>query len=232
VLLRYTKLGPSRFMSARDVARVMERALKRAGVPVAYSSGFSPHQRVSYAFPAPTGALSDAEYMLVGLEWPMTPQDVAANLNQAMPTGMAVTATGADKSPLPARLEAATWQVDWPGVTTSPGLTEAVDAFMSADTVIVDRRAKSGIKPQDVRAAVVAMTAAPGLTMTLRQGEPLIRPGDVVAGLSKWHPAIEGWGQPSLFRTCQGRLGAGPLGACVIIDVEGVVQDGSFGHFE
>ena len=204
ILLRYTKLGPSRFMSARDVARVMERALKRAGVPVAYSSGFSPHQRVSYAFPAPTGASSQAEYMLVGLDAPMPASEVAVRLNQAMPTGMMVTATGTDKSPLPARLEVSTWQVEWVDVG-APNLGEAVDAFMAAETVVVDRRSKSGVKPQDVRATVVEMTASPVLTMTLRQDEPLIRPSDVLAGLAKWCPDIETWGRPNLLRTDQGR---------------------------
>ncbi|MCL2490451.1 MAG: TIGR03936 family radical SAM-associated protein [Propionibacteriaceae bacterium] len=183
ILLRYTKLGPSRFMSARDVARVMERALKRAGVPVAYSSGFSPHQRVSYAFPAPTGASSQAEYMLVGLDAPMPASEVTVRLNQAMPTGMVVTATGTDKSPLPARLEVSTWLVEWVDGPSPGALARAVDAFLAAGTVVVDRRSKSGVKQQDVRAAVIEMTASPVLTMTLRQDEPLIRPSDVLAGL-------------------------------------------------
>ena len=185
VLLRYTKLGPSRFMSARDVARVMERAVKRAGVPVAYSSGFSPHQRISYAFPAPTGAASEAEYALVALESPMAPDEVTAKLNAVMPSGMQVTASTTDKAPLPPRLEVSTWRVAWPDAPSSPDLSSAVDAFMTAKEVVVDRRAKSGIKPQDVRAAVVSMTAADALEMTLFQGEPLIRPGDVLAGLAQ-----------------------------------------------
>jgi len=206
ILLRYTKFGPSRFMSARDVARVMERAVKRAGVPVAYSSGFSPHQRISYAFPAPTGAASAAEYALIALESSMTAEDVTTKLNDAMPTGMEVFASVTDKAPLPPRLEASTWLVEWPEVRPSLELSSAVDAFMAADAVVVDRRAKSGVKQQDVRAAVLAMTAEKDLTMTLRQDEPLIRPGDVVTGLVAWCPGIGDWGRASLFRSKQGRL--------------------------
>jgi len=211
VLLRYTKLGPSRFMSARDVARVMERAVKRAGIPVAYSSGFSPHQRISYAFPAPTGAASNAEYALVALESPMPPDDVTARLNAVMPAGVQVAASATDKTPLPPRLEASTWQVTWPDAPPSPDLAAAVEAFISADEVVVDRRSKGGVKQQDVRAAVVAMSTRlvsgrSALEMTLRQGEPLIRPSDVLAGLAQWRPEIESWGRAGLHRSEQGRL--------------------------
>ena len=152
--LRYSKMGPARFTSARDIGRLMERALKRAQVPVAYSSGFNPHQRVSYAFPAPTGAASQAEYALVAL--------------------------------------AAAGQV-----------------FLASSTVMIERRAKSGVSRQDVRGAVVSLAVAPpgqapdgrlSLVMTLRQGDPLIRPGDVLAGL-----AVSG-ARPLLTRQAQGSL--------------------------
>ncbi|HWB72158.1 MAG TPA: TIGR03936 family radical SAM-associated protein [Egibacteraceae bacterium] len=48
VRARYTKSGKLRFISAIDLGRVWERALRRAGLPIAYSEGFSPHPRVSF----------------------------------------------------------------------------------------------------------------------------------------------------------------------------------------
>ena len=54
--LRYAKTGRARFASHRDFSRAFERALRRAEVPMAYSSGFSPHPRISYANASPTGA--------------------------------------------------------------------------------------------------------------------------------------------------------------------------------
>src|SRR6266852_5613797 len=53
--IRYAKRGRMRFASHRDVARAMERGVRKAGVPVAYSAGFSPHPRISYLGGAPTG---------------------------------------------------------------------------------------------------------------------------------------------------------------------------------
>ena len=65
--IRYAKRGRARFTSHRDFGRAFERALRRAGVPMAYSSGFSPHPRISYANASPTGAASEAEYLEIGL---------------------------------------------------------------------------------------------------------------------------------------------------------------------
>ena len=61
--LRYTKLGKVRFTSHRDTARIWERALRRAGLPVATARGFTPRPRLSFGLALPTGAESIAEYL-------------------------------------------------------------------------------------------------------------------------------------------------------------------------
>jgi len=216
VRLRYTKLGPARFMSARDVARLLERALKRAGVPVAYSSGFSPHMRVSYAFPAPTGAASQSEYVLVGLASSMEPEEFQQRLGPQLPDGVRVWASPTTDRHLPPQLAASRWRVTWPGAADAQGVPDAVASFLQAGAVPVERRAKSGTSTQDVRSAVVLLTSEPAedgmsLTMVLRQGEPLIRPTDVTAGLSGWLPQLPAWGPGLLLREAQGALHDGTV---------------------
>ena len=76
--LRYAKRGRLRFTSHRDFSRAFERALVRAQVPMAYSSGFNPHPRISYAGAAPTGSASEAEYLEIGLSAETDPDDVRA----------------------------------------------------------------------------------------------------------------------------------------------------------
>ena len=56
-----------RFASHRDIARAVERGVRRAGLPVAHSAGFSPHPKISYSGGAPTGAASEAEYLEISL---------------------------------------------------------------------------------------------------------------------------------------------------------------------
>ena len=72
--IRYAKRGRLRFASHRDLARTLERALRRAQVPMAFSAGFSPHPKISYLGAAPTGAASEAEYLEIGLAGPLRPR--------------------------------------------------------------------------------------------------------------------------------------------------------------
>ena len=88
--VRYAKRGRLRFTSHRDFSRAFERALVRARIPMAYSSGFNPHPRISYAGASPTGAASEAEYLEVGLARTVDPADLARDLDEALPDGLDV----------------------------------------------------------------------------------------------------------------------------------------------
>src|SRR3954466_6457186 len=90
--LRYAKRGRARFTSHRDFGRAFERALRRAGIPMAYSSGYSPHPRISYATASPTGAASEAEYLEIALAEVCVPDLVATELDTALPPGLDVVA--------------------------------------------------------------------------------------------------------------------------------------------
>src|SRR5918912_3209479 len=88
--VRYAKRGRLRFTSHRDFARAFERALRRAGVPMAYSAGFSPHPKVSYAGAAPTGVASEAEYLEIGVAEVCDPEKVREALDTCLPPGLDV----------------------------------------------------------------------------------------------------------------------------------------------
>ena len=61
--VRFSKIGKIRFIGHRDVARVTERAVRRVGLPVAYSEGFSPRMKMSFGLALPTGYESDGEFV-------------------------------------------------------------------------------------------------------------------------------------------------------------------------
>ena len=90
--LRYARRGRARFTSHRDFSRAFERALRRAAVPMAYSSGFSPHPRISYANAAPTGAASEAEFLEIGLSVACDPERVRSDVDAALPAGLDIVA--------------------------------------------------------------------------------------------------------------------------------------------
>ena len=88
--IRYAKRGRLRFTSHRDFSRAFERAVFRARVPMAYSSGFNPHPRISYAGAAPTGSASEAEYLEIGLAEVVDPAPCTPTLDEALPDGLDV----------------------------------------------------------------------------------------------------------------------------------------------
>jgi len=90
VRLRYAKRGRLRFTSHRDIQRALERAVRRAGVPVALSAGFTPRPRISYANAVPTGAASEAEYVELALSRCCEASWVAGALDSALPPGLDV----------------------------------------------------------------------------------------------------------------------------------------------
>ncbi|MFD6096686.1 TIGR03936 family radical SAM-associated protein [Nocardiopsis flavescens] len=186
-----------RFASHRDIARALERALRRADVPVAFSAGFSPHPKVSYTGAAPTGVASEAEYLELTLAQRREPARVGADIDAAMPDGIDVVEVVEARAPgLAERLQASAWRVELGGF--GPGEAEsAVRAYLAAETVEVERMTKKGRRRFDTRPAVVGIDVcrgpgrAPGeqdttyaiLRMVVRHTTPAVRPDDVLTGL-------------------------------------------------
>lgn len=214
IRLRYAKRGPARFTSHRDFGRAFERALRRAGIPMAYSSGFSPHPRISYANASPTGAATEAEYLEIGLSEILDPADVMAALNRALPPGMAVLAVsdggGASLTDL---LEASRWRIEL-SLSGPDVLPDAVVALLASDAVTVERMTKSGLRSFDARAAVVSLSVTGDGTLDLvsRQGVPLVRPDDVVNALKHVEPRLVLTAPPLLTRLAQGPLMGDQIG--------------------
>jgi radical SAM-linked protein len=210
-----------RFASHRDIARAVERAVRKAALPIAYSAGFTPHPKISYAGAAATGVASEAEYMELAFTSPCTPEDVRARLDAALPDGIDVIDVAERGSELPvARLEASQWQVTLPGA--SPAAAQAaIDAFLASSRVEVERdMKKKGIRRMDARAAVISMeldrradTAAPDgcaiLRMVVRHMTPAVRPDDILVALSTVRGSVAGLtlsAPPLVTRLAQGPL--------------------------
>ncbi len=205
--VKYAKRGRARFTSHRDFGRAFERALRRAGVPMAYSSGFSPHPRISYPNASPTGAASEAEYLEIGLAAACDPDKVRASLDEALPPGLDVVEVAVARSgALAEELTGSRWQVALAGLSRAT-LQDARDAFLAEDEVLVQRMTKNGVREFDARAAVVRLEVEDGrLTMILAHETPLVRPDDVLAALRAAYPELAPMEAPILTRLAQGRL--------------------------
>jgi radical SAM-linked protein len=173
LVVRYAKRGKMRFASHRDVARAFERGVRRAGLPIAYSAGFTPHPKISYPGGAPTGVASEAEYLSLALTERQAETQVCQRLDAALPDGIDVIdvtdagspgdSGGSSPRAMPSRartafghLEASEWRVVLPGV--EPAAAErAVAGFLALGEAPVERLTDKGVRRLDARAAVAEM---------------------------------------------------------------------------
>ena len=174
---------------------------------MAYSSGFSPHPRISYANAAPTGAASEAEYLEIGLAAPCDPAQVQAALDAALPPGLdIVEVVTAPPGALVDQLTGSRWLAALVGVEPRDRRA-AVDRFLAEQEVMVTRMTKNGLRTFDARDAVVGLEVTEsGLSMTLAHGEPLVRPDDVLTALATVWLDFAPTEVPVLTRISQGRL--------------------------
>ena len=185
--VRYAKRGRLRFTSHRDFSRAFERAVFRARIPMAYSSGFNPHPRISYAGAAPTGSASEAEYLEIGLAETLDPAEVHRILDESLPAGLdvleVVESPGGSLSDL---LEASRWEITLAG---AGDLVPLVDTFLASETVEVERMTKKGLRVFDARAAVLGMQIRVDgdttvLDVVLEHVVPAVRPDDLLSALA------------------------------------------------
>ena len=221
--LHYAKRGRLRYSSHRDFQRAFERALRRAAVPMAYSAGFSPHPKVSYAGAAPTGVASEAEYLEIGLAERCDPERLRRALDASLPPDLDVLEVVEVAPPPPNvkapaladRLQASVWEVRLAGVAVAAAEAAAA-GFMAAERAEVSRMTKNGMRTFDAREAVVSLgvAAAAGqggdgpcaiLWVVVRHVTPAVRPDDVLAGLSAIG-ALAPPSAPSVVRLAQGPL--------------------------
>ena len=210
--IRYAKRGRLRFSSTRDFSRALERALRRADVPMAFSAGFHPHPLISYANGAPTGTASEAEYFEIRVTERVDTEAVRAALDEALPEGIDVLeVVEAAQGALADRLEASDWQLVVRGARPA-AVEEAVAGYLAAEVAETTRTFKTGPKTFDTRAAVLSM-AVTGvdeegcaiLRMVVRHTTPSVRPDDILTALR----AVTGFSPP--VPPLVTRLAQGPL---------------------
>ena len=213
-----------RFASHRDVARAFERGVRRAGVPIAYSAGFTPHPKISYAGGAPTGVASEAEYLSLGLSSRSDAETVREQLNAALPDGIEVIDVTEDAGGLQASLlTASEWHVVLPGLPPQ-AVTPAIQEFLALEHAEVERLTSKGMRRMDARAAVISIDVASGgpvadaasgtsggsssstaLRMVVKHTVPAVRPDDVLTALRELS-GVTPAAPPLMTRLAQGSI--------------------------
>src|ERR1700728_1274886 len=227
LIVRYAKRSRMRFASHRDIARAVERGVRRARLPIAYSAGFTPHPKISYAGAAPTGTASEAENLELSLTETCVVAEVRDRLTAALPDGIDVIDVVSGASSLGAvTFEASQWEVALPGVGRDEAAA-AAETFLAQDSVEVERLTSKGMRRMDARAAVLTMQADwraadernagyAILRMVVRHRTPAVRPADTLHALRRVRGLVPS-SPPLVTRLVQGPLvavvaEAGPAG--------------------
>jgi radical SAM-linked protein len=227
LIVRYAKRSRMRFASHRDIARAFERGVRRARVPIAYSAGFTPHPKISYAGAAPTGTASEAEYLELSLTAVCAVSEVRDQLNAALPDGIDVIDVTEEAVSLGAMtFEASEWEVALPGVGRAEAAA-AAETFLAQESVEVERLTSKGMRRMDARAAVLTLQADwraadernagyAILRMVVRHLTPAVRPDDILNALRRVAGLVPS-SPPLVTRLVQGPLvavvaEAGPAG--------------------
>jgi len=154
--VRFSKQGKVRFTSHRDLARIWERAIRRVGLPVAYSQGFSPRPKLHFGLAIPTGAESWAEYLDIDLAPDAPPVDLATLpvlLDGALPIGISPTAV-AEVPPGTTSLQEAVGSATWSIMVTGGdigALQVAIDRLLAAPELLTTRQRKGHDVTDDIR---------------------------------------------------------------------------------
>ncbi|RJQ32939.1 MAG: DUF2344 domain-containing protein [Peptococcaceae bacterium] len=200
--IQYSKKGPARYVAHLDLIRVFERAARRAGLPLAFTSGFSPHPKISFAVPLAVGMDSEAEYVDLELSDPLLPLEVAKKLSASLPAGIAigeVRAAPEDRPALMTMVDRAIYRVEsrLSGSLTNRELESAVGDFLAQPEVFVERKTKSGQRKEyDIRPGIFAMSGTVKddiifLEMELKAGSSgNIRVNEVMTALQKRFPFL------------------------------------------
>ena len=159
MIAEFEKMGRMSWFSHLDLQNTMQRALRRAQLPVAYSQGFNPHVLTSFATALSVGCQSRGEVMEVEMAGEISPEEFAEKLTACLPDGLKVRrcASVPDSAPaLMAKVAEAGYDITAPNAD----LTQAVEAFLKAEEVMVEKRSKTKTRLVNIRPMVHEITCA------------------------------------------------------------------------
>lgn len=175
--MKVSKGEAIRYISHLDYSRAIERSLRRAGLPVAYSEGFNPHMKLAFASALAVGTTSAAEYLDVELSADITPDEFMSRLGPQLPAGIEIRA--AQKIPpetktkaLMAIVNLATYVIVVPLAAAADlaAAEQSLNRFNGADTIGYVRKLPKGEREIDIKqflADRVLISSAGGRTVEL-----------------------------------------------------------------
>ncbi len=149
--LKFEKIGRIRFIGHLDLMTVFQRSIIRAGIPIAFSQGFNPHQLMSFGLPLPLGMSSIGDYIDIELSEEVDTMEIKENLNKVLPKGLKIldvvkTVEGEKNSA--SSLVAGIYKVENIDIDN---ISKIVENFIKQDEIIVEKTTKKTNKSVDIK---------------------------------------------------------------------------------
>ncbi|MEE3467389.1 MAG: TIGR03936 family radical SAM-associated protein [Eubacterium sp.] len=159
--MRFTKTGAVRFIGHLDLMRFFQKAIRRAGLDVAYSQGYSPHQLMGFASPLGVGATTDGDYIDVEfVPGSAEPEELMRRLNECLTEEVFI--TGIQRMPAGFKnsmsmLETAAYMVTAKTEDAFPAAyRDRFEDFLRQDRILITKKTKKSEKEIDLKPAVLA----------------------------------------------------------------------------
>ncbi len=167
IRVKFSKNGPVKFLGHLDTMRYFQKAVRRGGIPIAFSGGFRPHMIISFAAPLSVGVTSDCEYFDMELSGEMMPSEIVRRLNGTMVEGFRVLHAGkvpeGKKYNAMALTAAVDYQVTLKNWQEKGELAGRAEAFYGQPSIQIGKETKSGPKTVDIRPGIYKISQEKGI---------------------------------------------------------------------
>ncbi|MBR3792078.1 MAG: TIGR03936 family radical SAM-associated protein, partial [Clostridia bacterium] len=149
-IIKYSRGEEVKYISHLDFIKFIQRAVRRADLPMLYSQGFNPHPQMAVALPLSVGVTSDCELMRIGFEEDYSENEVKNALNSVLPDGFSIIGVKNCKDA----------KIDFSAINRADYVCKCeiedniifdIEKFLSSDKILVMKKSKSGIKEADIK---------------------------------------------------------------------------------
>lgn len=197
VRLTFKKSGYAKYVSHLDLMRMFQRAFMRSELPISYSQGFNPHQKISIAFPLPLGVTGEREYMDIELDEQIEFSELITRLNDALPPDIKVSYASYPNQKT-SLLSRAVYTVEIDLKNNISNLPEKIENILNQNEIVVEKKTKKGIFDTDIKPSIISFSTLDfcgknlvlKLTLSCADGASL-KASVVVDALKKYIPQFD-----------------------------------------
>jgi len=157
---KFNKGEEVKFTGHLDIMQTFQRGFKRAKLPIAYSEGFNPHQKMAFAAPLSLGHISRGEYGDFKLTEKVDPETMMKEINSVMPKGLEITKIVClkenTKNPM-ASFAAARYKAIFDDIVTPDEIEENIASFMEQAEILVMKKTKKGVNETDIKPDIITL---------------------------------------------------------------------------